>query len=100
MSKKIDKALKELTKALRSHARVAGAGVKSQKKAQRATARVAAASSAYVEAVFARSELGNPFSEVIPGLPEASIDSLAAERDHLAAKRKTKIEQVEDSKAS
>lgn len=89
MSKKIDGALKDLVKALRKHARVAGAGAKSLKKAQRSTARLTAAASAYAEAVNAKSGMDNPFSDVLtPGLQAATLTSLEAERDHLAEKRK------------
>ena len=89
MSKKIDGALKDWVKALRKHARVAGAGAKSLKKSQRATARPAAAASAYAEVVNAKSGTENPFCDVVtPGFQEATVASFEAERDHLAEKHK------------
>lgn len=89
MSKKIDGALKDWVKALRKHARVAGAGAKSLKESQRATARLAAAASAYAEVVNAKSGMENPFCDVVtPGLQEATVASFEAERDHLAEKHK------------
>ena len=91
MSKKIDGALKDLLKALRAHSRVASSGAKSVKKAQRASARVSTAASAYAEAVHAKSGMENPFAEVLSSrLPDVSLKSLAAERDHLADKRQAK----------
>lgn len=84
MSKKIDAALKELKKALNSHADVVGGGAVSLKKAQRANAKVAAAATAYAEAVHAKSGMGNPFDEMVqPGLEQSTLVSLAAERDAL-----------------
>jgi hypothetical protein len=85
MSKKIDAALKELKKALTKHADVVGGSAVSLKKAQRASAKVAAAATAYAEAVHAKSGMGNPFDDMIqPGLESSTIASLAAERDALA----------------
>jgi hypothetical protein len=85
MSKKIDAALKDLKKALNKHADVVGGSAVSLKKAQRASAKVAAAASAYAEVVNAKSGLGNPFDDMIqPGLEKATIASLSAERDALA----------------
>ena len=85
MSKKIDSALKDLIKALKKHADVASERHISLKRSQRATARVHAAATAYAVAVNARSGLGNPFAEVIdPSLDEATLQSLAAERDQIA----------------
>lgn len=82
MSKKIDGALKDLVKALRKHARVAGSGAKSLKTAQRATARLAAAATAYAEVVNAKSGMDNPLSDVvISGLQAATMASLEAERN-------------------
>jgi len=84
MSNKIDKALKELTKALEKHARAAGSKP-SLKKSQRATARVQAAASHYAEVVNAKSGLPNPFTDMIePGLEDSTIASLEAERDAIA----------------
>ncbi len=85
MSKKIDAALKDLKKALNSHADAVGGSAVSLKKAQRATAKVAAAASAYAEAVHAKSGMDNPFNGMVqPGLPESTIASLHAERDAIA----------------
>jgi hypothetical protein len=85
MSKKIDSALKDLTKALRKHAEVAGARQVSLKRSQRATARVRTAASAYASAVYAKSGLPNPFDDMIdPSLDAETLSSLAAERDAIA----------------
>jgi hypothetical protein len=84
MSKKIDSALKDLIKALKKHAEVAGDRHPSLKRSQRATAKVRAAATAYTAAVHARSGLGNPFDEILdPTLDEATISSLRAERDQI-----------------
>jgi hypothetical protein len=85
MSKKIDSALKDLIKALKKHADVAGERHISLKRSQRATAKVRAAASAYAAAVHARSGLGNPFDDVVdPALDAETLVSLAAERDAIA----------------
>jgi hypothetical protein len=85
MSKKIDSALKDLTKALRKHAAVAGERHVSLKRSQRATAKVRAAANAYVSAVHARSGLPNPFDELTdPALDAETLESLTAERDAIA----------------
>lgn len=85
MSKKIDSALKDLTKALTRHAEAVGGRAVSLKKAQRASAKVAAAAGAYAEAVHAKSGMPNPFNDMIqPGLENSTIASLAAERDAIA----------------
>ena len=85
MSKKIDSALKDLKKALTKHADAVGGSAVSLKKAQRAGAKVAAAASAYAEAVHAKSGMGNPFDDMIqPGLDGGTLASLAAERDSIA----------------
>jgi hypothetical protein len=85
MSKKIDSALKDLIKALKKHADVADERHVSLKRSQRATARVHAAANAYAAAVHARSGLGNPFADVLdPSLDQATLQSLAAERDQIA----------------
>ena len=91
MSKKIDRALAELIKALRLHALVAQGGGKSVKKTQRISARLTAAASAYAEIVHAKAGLTDPFNDVVaPGLPPTTIASLEAERDQLADQRKSK----------
>ena len=85
MSKKIDSALKDLIKALKKHAEIAGDRHISLKRSQRATARVHAAATAYAAAVHAKSGLDNPFAEVIdPALADETLQSLVAERDHIA----------------
>ncbi|MCU1550295.1 MAG: hypothetical protein JWR36_855 [Glaciihabitans sp.] len=85
MSKKIDTALKDLLKALKKHAEVAGERHVSLKRSQRATARLRAATNAYVVAVHARSGLPNPFEDLVdPALDAETIESLAAERDAIA----------------
>ena len=85
MSKKIDSALKDLIKALKKHADIAGERHISLKRSQRATARVHAAATAYAAAVHAKSGLGNPFAEVIdPALADETLQSLVAERDQIA----------------
>lgn len=82
MSKKIDAALKELKKALNQHADAVGGSAVSLKKAQRAGAKVAAAATAYAEAVHSKSGMGNPFDDMMqPGLDTEAIASLSAERD-------------------
>jgi len=84
MSKKIDAALKDLKKALNKHAEVVGSSAVSLKKAQRASAKVAAAATAYAEVVHAKSGMGNPFDDMLqPGLDSGTLASLAAERDSI-----------------
>ncbi|EAR24652.1 hypothetical protein A20C1_11256 [marine actinobacterium PHSC20C1] len=84
MSKKIDAALKDLKKALNKHAEVVSSKPVSLKKAQRATAKVAAAATNYAEIVHAKSGMGNPFDDMLqPGLDSGTIASLAAERDSI-----------------
>ncbi|MGZ0212814.1 MAG: hypothetical protein ACKVI4_10075 [Actinomycetales bacterium] len=84
MSKKIDAALKDLKKALNKHAEVVGSSAVSLKKAQRASAKVAAAATAYAEAVHSKSGMGNPFDDMLqPGLDSGTLASLAAERDSI-----------------
>lgn len=84
MSKKIDAALKDLKKALNKHAEIVGSPAVSLKKAQRASAKVAAAATAYAEVVHAKSGMGNPFDDMLqPGLDRGTLASLAAERDSI-----------------
>jgi hypothetical protein len=84
MSKKIDSALKDLKKALTKHAEVVGSKPVSIKKAQRATAKVAAAATAYAEIVHSKTGMGNPFDDMLqPGLDSGTLASLAAERDSI-----------------
>lgn len=85
MSKKIDSALKDLVKALKKHADVAGERHISLKRSQRATAKVRAAAGAYAAAVHARSGLDSPFDDVAdPALDVETLQSLSAERDAIA----------------
>lgn len=85
MSKKIDAALKDLTKALNKHADIVGSSAVSLKKAERAAAKVAAAATAYAEAVHIKSGMANPFDDMLqPGLDDSTVASLEAERDKLA----------------
>jgi len=92
MSKKINAALKDLKKALNAHADAVGGSAVSMKKAQRASAKVAAAATAYAAAVHAKSGLGNPFDDMLqPGLESVTLASLAAERDALLQGRTGEI---------
>lgn len=85
MSKKIDAALKDLKKALDKHADIVGSNAVSLKKAERASAKVAAAATAYAEAVHVKSGMPNPFDDMLqPGLETSTVASLTAERDKLA----------------
>ncbi|TXN30992.1 hypothetical protein [Lacisediminihabitans profunda] len=85
MSKKIDATLKDLVKALENHAKVVGGRNVSLKKSQRAAAKLQAAASAYSVAVYTKTGLDSPFNDVLrPGLDEATVASLEAERDALA----------------
>jgi len=91
MSKKIDSARKDLTKALKKHAQVVGATAVSLKKAQRAAAEVHLAAIAYAAAVESKTGLTSPFGDALqPGLDTSTMDSLTAERDALAEKPKKK----------
>jgi hypothetical protein len=89
MSKKIDSARKELTKALKKHAEVVGANAVSLKKSQRAASAVHNAAVKYAAAVEAKTGLPNPLSNIgMPGLDTKTLASLAAERDAIAAPKK------------
>ena len=89
MSKKIDDALADLTKALLKHAKAVGGSHVSLKKSQRAAAKLQVTATAYAAAVYAKSGLDSPFSEVVrPGLEAATLASLEAERDELAKRKK------------
>ena len=100
MSKKIDSALKDLTKALKKHAEIVGGPAVSLKKSQRAGAKVAAAAAAYVEAVHAKSGIANPFSDVESRLAESTLQSLAAERDRIAKNLTGPISTVSEAEAA
>ncbi|HAM25889.1 MAG TPA: hypothetical protein DCP11_04080 [Microbacteriaceae bacterium] len=85
MSKKIDATLKDLVKALEKHAKVVGGRSVSLKKSQRAAAKLQSAATAYAAAVYSKTGLDSPFNDVLrPGLDEATVASLEAERDALA----------------
>ena len=91
MSKKIDSARKDLTKALKKHAAVVGASAVSLKKSQRAAAAVHVAAFKYASAVEAKTGLPSPFGDVLKsGLDVSTMASLTAERDALATKPKKK----------
>jgi hypothetical protein len=87
MSKKIDAARKDLTKALKKHADIVGTRSASLKKSQRAAAAVQAACVAYAKAVYNKTGLDSPFADApVVGLEAATIASLEAERDALSTK--------------
>jgi hypothetical protein len=89
MSKKIDAARKELTKAVKHLAEVVGSRAVSMKKAQRAAAEVHLAAIRYSAEVEAKTGLPSPFGEALaPGLDITTISSLAAERDAIAKRDK------------
>jgi hypothetical protein len=91
MSKKIDSARKDLTKALKKHAEIVGGTAVSLKKAQRAAAEIHLAAFEYAALVEAKTGLPSPFGEVLqPGLDTSTMASLTAERDALAKKPKKK----------
>ena len=88
MSKKIDAARKELSKALKKHAEVVGGGAVSLKKSQRATARLIEAAEAYSRIVTAKTGQPDPFANLSKntGLEESTISSLKAERNAIKDK--------------
>jgi hypothetical protein len=89
MSKKIDAALKDLLRALRKHAQAVGGSRVSLKKSQRASAKLQATASAYAAAVYAKTGLESPFNDVVkPGLENVTLNSLLAERDALARRKR------------
>jgi len=91
MSKKIDSARKDLTRALKKHAEIVGGTAVSLKKAQRAAAAIHVAAFEYAALVEAKTGLPSPFGEVLqPGLDTSTMASLTAERDALAVKPKKK----------
>ena len=96
MSKKIDAARKELTKALKKHAEVVGADAVSLKKAQRASARVQSAAADYAAVVQAKSGMPSPFDSLdATGLEASTIASLKAERNAIHNKLTGPIEVVQ-----
>jgi len=91
MSKKIDSARKDLTKALKKHAEIVGGTAVSLKKAQRAAADIHLAAITYAALVEAKTGLPSPFGDVLkPGLDTSTMASLTAERDALAKNPKKK----------
>jgi hypothetical protein len=91
MSKKIDSARKDLTRALKKHAEIVGSTAVSMKKAQRAAAAVELAALNYAAEVEAKTGLVSPFVEALqPGLDATTLQSLSAERDALAKKKPRK----------
>lgn len=85
MSKKIDAARKQLSKALKRHAEAVGGDAVSLKKSQRATARLLEAAEAYATVVTAKTGMPNPFAGLsrTTGLEESTISSLKAERNKI-----------------
>lgn len=84
MSKKIDAALKDLKKALDHHADTVSGRSVSLKKVQRASAKLVEAIEAYASVVVEKTGTPSPFlASHVPGLEEATMVSLAAERDAL-----------------
>jgi hypothetical protein len=91
MSKKIDSARKDLTKALKKHAEIVGGTAVSLKKAQRAAAEIHLAAITYAALVEAKTGLPSPFGDALqPGLDTSTMASLTAERDALAKNPKKK----------
>jgi len=92
MSKKIDKARKQLTKALKKHADVVGGTAVSLKKSERAAAVVYEAADNYATLVHTKTGLASPFEGIAPvKLEPATVASLEAERDKLSTKPITTI---------
>lgn len=82
VTKKIDTALKDLTKALEKHAQIVGLKPVPRKKAGRAAAELRSAAAAYANIVEAKTGQTNPF---IDFLDPATIDSLSKERELIVA---------------
>ena len=77
MSKKIEASLKDLIKALRTHADAVGGSHVSLKKSQRASAKLQSTASAYAAAVYAKTGLDSPFNDVAsPGLENVTLNSI------------------------
>lgn len=88
MSKKIDRALDDLVKALTKHAQVAGDSTSSTVKLKRAAAKVRATATSYGVLISARRGTDSPFSDIPdPRLDEPTVVSLRAERDALLERR-------------
>lgn len=91
MSKKIDLALVNLTRALEKHAKAVGGSRASGKKTERTAAKLHIAAAEYARAVFQRTGQASPFGGAgVPTLDGATIASLAAERHGLAQAAKAK----------
>ena len=100
MSKKIDRALDDLVKALAKHADVAGDSKSSSVKLKRAAAKVRASATAYGTLVSARRGTDSPFSDIPdPRLDEPTVASLRAERDALLERRLGKSAPKPDTRA-
>lgn len=84
VTKKIDTALKDLTKALEKHAQIVGLKPVPLKKAGRAAAELRSAAAAYANIVEAKTGQTNPF---IDFLDKATIESLVHERDAIAQRK-------------
>lgn len=85
VSKKIDLALVNLTRALEKHAKAVGGSRASGKQTERAAAKLHVAAADYARAVFQRTGQPSPFGDVaLPTLDESTIQSLKAERSTLA----------------
>jgi hypothetical protein len=95
VTKKIDTALKDLTKALEKHAQIVGLKPVPLKKAGRAAAELREAAAAYANIVEARTGQTNPF---IDFLDPATIASLQNERDAIL-QRKAADKEPKPSKA-
>ena len=97
MTKKIDTALKDLTKALEKHAQIVGLKPVPLKKAGRAAAELRSAASAYANIVEAKTGQTNPF---IDFLDQATIESLVHERDAIAARKVAEEHEIAKAQAS
>lgn len=84
MTKKIDTALHDLTKALEKHAQIVGLKPVPLKKAGRAAAELRKAAANYANIVEAKTGQTNPF---IDFLDDATIASLVHERDTIAKRK-------------
>lgn len=90
MSKKIDRALHNLVKALNTHAELASDSKSSRGKLQKAAAKVRSAATVYGSTIAARRGTDSPFSDIPdPRLDEPTVVSLKAERDALRRRSET-----------
>ncbi|RKR72975.1 hypothetical protein C8E83_0057 [Frondihabitans australicus] len=95
VTKKIDTALHDLTKALEKHAQIVGLKPVPLKKAGRAAADLRQAAAAYANIVEARTGQTNPF---IDFLDPATMESLAHERDAIQARKAAEKAEKADKK--